>query len=308
MQIFIVGATGVLGRRAVPLLIEAGHSVRAVSRSAAKSAQLRAAGAEPVEVSVFDPDGVRRALAGCEAVLHVATKIPPIAEARKRAAWAENDRLRTEGTRILVDAALAAGARLFLKETISFTYPDCGDALITEEMPLAKEVGWVQSAYDAEKEARRFAQSGGAAVILRFGAFHDASSEQTRSAVGLLRRRIAPVLGSPKGYWSIIHVADAARALICALAAPSGTYNVVDDEPLTRRAYAEAAAAALGLPPPRFAPSFVVKLIGGPGVRMLLRSQRVSNARLKAATGWAPRFPSARETWRDLAAALNQPT
>ncbi len=304
VRIFVAGATGVLGRKALPLLVQAGHTVRGVARGDEKAAQLRALGIEPSQISLFEPDEVRRAVEGCEAVIHIATKIPPMARARKREAWAENDRLRTEATKIMVDASLAAGVRLFIKESVTFTYPDCGSDLITEETPLSEEHGWLQSTYDAERETRRFEGQGRRALILRFGNFQDPTSDQTRDSLALLRRRIAPVVGAPEGYWSIIHVSDAASALLASLGAPSGVYNIVDDEPLTRREYSDAAASALSLRPPRFLPVWPIKLFGGGGVATLLRSQRVSNAKFRRETGWSPRHPSARETWRNLAAAL----
>ncbi len=96
MRIFVAGATGVLGRRLLPLLVQAGHTVRGVARSDEKATQLGALGVEPSRISLFDPVGVRRAVLGCEAVIHVATRIPPMARGRKREAWAENDRTVSE--------------------------------------------------------------------------------------------------------------------------------------------------------------------------------------------------------------------
>ena len=126
MKIFVTGATGVLGRATVPLLLAAGHQVRGLARSAANDTLLRRLGAEPVAVDLVDAAGLRAALVGCDAVLHLATKIPPSSAARKGASWLENDRLRREGTTALVDAALAIGVRTFLYPSVTLLYADGG--------------------------------------------------------------------------------------------------------------------------------------------------------------------------------------
>ena len=108
--VFVTGATGVLGRATIPQLLASGYTVRALSRGEANDAAIRALGAEPVRADLFDPDSLRAAVAGADAVLHLATRIPPSSDMRHRSAWVENDRIRAEGTKNLVDAAIEAGA------------------------------------------------------------------------------------------------------------------------------------------------------------------------------------------------------
>jgi len=110
MKVFVAGATGVLGRATVKVFVEAGHSVRGTARGGAKVELLRPLGAEPLADDLFDASAVKEAEEGSGAVLHLATKIPPIMKIRSKGAWRENDRLRTEASRNLVDAALATGA------------------------------------------------------------------------------------------------------------------------------------------------------------------------------------------------------
>ena len=129
MKVFVAGATGVLGRATVPRLVAAGHDVRGAARSPEKADQLRAQGAEPVTVDLFDPAAVRAAVDGCQGAIHMATHIPPLTKAWKGDAWATNDRLRREGTRILADACRDAGVEVLVKETVSFFYADGGDAV-----------------------------------------------------------------------------------------------------------------------------------------------------------------------------------
>src|SRR5712671_5919875 len=130
MRVFVAGATGVLGRRAVAALVAAGHDVTGVARSPAKADLVGALGATPVEASLFDPDALRAAVAGHDAVCNLATHIPPPARAANPRAWEENTRIRTEGSGNLVDSALAAGATVYVQESIAFLYGDHGDAVI----------------------------------------------------------------------------------------------------------------------------------------------------------------------------------
>src|SRR5919107_3263882 len=124
--LFVSGATGVIGRATVPRLLASGFTVRALSRGEANDATIRALGAEPVRANLFDPSSLREAVAGADAVLHLATRIPPSSDMRHRSAWVENDRIRAEGTKNLVDAALQVGVRAFVYPSFGFVYPDSG--------------------------------------------------------------------------------------------------------------------------------------------------------------------------------------
>jgi nucleoside-diphosphate-sugar epimerase len=107
MKIFVTGATGVLGRPVVKALVETSHRVQALSRSPKDEALLRGLGASPVEVDLFDSTELTHVLSGTNAIMHLATKIPPTGQLGKRSSWLENDHLRRDGTRCLVEAALA---------------------------------------------------------------------------------------------------------------------------------------------------------------------------------------------------------
>src|SRR5215218_367363 len=120
MRVLVTGATGVIGRQAVPRLLQAGHTVAGVARSDAAAGWLHAAGATPVRVDLFDPAKVRSVVADAQAVVHLATAIPPLARWRRRSVWRTNDRLRTQATRLLVDAAVAAGVEVLVQESASY--------------------------------------------------------------------------------------------------------------------------------------------------------------------------------------------
>ena len=306
MKVFVAGATGVLGRPTVRALVEAGHEVRGTARGDEKSALLRSLGADPVAVDLFDAQAVKTAVARAEAVVNFATKIPPIMRMRWKGAWKENDRLRTEGSRVLVDAAIAAGATVYIQESITFIYGDAGDEWLTEDSPLS--ITWVslQSMINGERETERFSAGGGRGISLRFSGFYAPYAQSTLDSVSMARRRFLPVPGDGSNYFSSIHVDDAATAAVAALEVPAGVYNVTDDEPLRMSDYGRAITDAFGLKPPRRVPKWLFRLMGGGPAKYILSSQRVSNERFKKMTGWALKYPSAREGFQQIAAELGE--
>ena len=299
MRCFVTGATGVLGRALLPTLVAAGHSVVGVARSDRKATLLRRVGVEPVATDLFDPRAVVAATGGCDAILHLATNVPPMAKAGRASSWAMHNRLRTEATANLVDAARINGVTRFVKESITFVYPDCADRWITES--VAPDPGLVALAPTLEGEQRALSFAGGSdrtAVVLRFGLFYGgADNRATEEMLQLARWRMSTIAGSPSAYLSSVHVDDAASAVFAALAAPTAIFNVVDDEPLVRRDHLAAISAAYGLGRLRTIPSAVLRLAAGRSAAALVASQRVSNEQFRTATGWAPRYPSAREGW-----------
>jgi nucleoside-diphosphate-sugar epimerase len=294
MKVFVTGATGVIGRRAVPLLVAAGHAVTAVERSCVGAAHIAHVGAQPIELDLFDARAVRAAVAGHEAVINLATHMPETTlKMLLPGAWSENDRLRSEGARNIAEAALAGGAQRLIQESFAPVYPDCGGKWIDESVRIAPE-RYNRTVSDAERAAERFTQAGRSGIVLRFAAFCGPDAMQLNDLVRALRLGIAPLPSSPAAYISSISHDDAAAAVVASLAAPAGAYNVSDDEPLTRRAYFDTLAALIGAPPPRIPPAWLAPLLGSAG-RLMARSQRIANSKLRAATGWAPRYPSVRE-------------
>jgi len=297
-RVFVAGATGVIGRRVVPLLVAAGHRVTAVGRALDKRAALERAGAAAIELDLFDPAAVRRAVAGHDVVINLATHIPASARAFFPGAWRETNRMRRLVSHSL---ATAAGTSRFIQESFAPIYGDAGDRWIDEDAPV-RVARYNRGVLDAEAAAGRVTWDGGTGVVLRFAFFYGADSDFTRDAIRYVRRGRAPVLGSPSGFISAVSHDDAATAVIAALAVPAGTYNVSDDRPLRRREFVDALAEALGVPPPKFFPRWLAVLAGSLG-ETLARSQRIANGKLRAASGWAPRYPSVVEGWRAVVAA-----
>ncbi len=305
MKIFVTGATGVVGRRAVPLLVQAGHEVTAVARTPEKAAAMERAGALPARVDLFDADGVRRAVAGHEAVINLATHIPrSTVRMLLPWSWHENDRIRREASAILVDAALAAGVSRFVQESFAPMYPDCGGEWVDEAVP-PHPARYNLSTLDAERSAARFTAAGRTGVVLRYAGFYGPDASHIPDFIRFTRRGMSALPGSPDAYFSSVTHDDAASAAVAALGVEAGIYNVGDDEPLRRSEFVAVVAAGEGVPAPRPQPAWMGRMMGSLGA-LLSRSVRLSNRKFREASGWAPRYPSVREGWPAMLAEMRE--
>ena len=305
MKVFVTGATGVVGTLAVPRLVSDGHAVTAIGRSGEKRARLEAVGAKAIALDIFDRQAVRRALDGHDVVVNLATHMPPSATRMLLPwEWQENDRVRRLGSATLVDAAIDAGVSRFVQESFAPVYDDGGERWIDEDWPI-RPAPYNRTVLDAEQSAARFTASGRVGIVLRFAGFYG-SDDFLREVLDVVRKGWSPIPGPPGAYWSSVAHVDAATATVEALEIPAGTYNVCDDDPLTRRDWLDVVAAAAGARPPRMLPSWLTRL-GGKTTELLSRSQRLSNAKLKAASRWTLRWPSAREGLPSAIAALRGP-
>jgi nucleoside-diphosphate-sugar epimerase len=196
LRLLVTGGTGVLGRALQPLAEAAGHEVAMPRRE---------------ELDLFDPAVVADAVRDVDGVLHLATRIRP-EQLSNPDAWRENDRLRADASRILVDAAIAAGVAVFIQPTITFVYPP--DGPVSEDTPVGEVLPILRSALVAEQQTERFARAGGRGVVLRLGLL---------DGPGTGNDQPMPVFGAT------LHVSDAGRALLSALSLPSGIYNVCRD-------------------------------------------------------------------------------
>ena len=304
MKILVIGATGMIGRRVVPLLLAGGHEVTAAGRSRERLATLAGLGAAIAAVDLFAYDAVARVVRGRAAVVNLATHVPGTGvRSFLPGAWKEMDRVRREGSAIVADAAIAAGAERVVQESFALTYPDSGSAWVDESVP-PRPASYNRTALDAEASARRVTEAGRVGVALRFTLLYGGAEDGfTRDVLRYAGRGWLPLFGRPDGYVSMVTHDDAARAVVAALTAPAGVYNVVDDDPLTRREFARVLGDVLSVRPPRLLPRWVTRL-GGPIGETLARSLRLSNRALRAATGWRPRYPSGREGWRAAAEAI----
>jgi nucleoside-diphosphate-sugar epimerase len=289
-EITITGSTGVIGRRTVRALLDAGHRVTGVTRSPDGRARLESLGARAVCADVFDTAALRGVFDGSDAVVNLLTHIPAPERMADPSAWNENDRLRTQASAAVARAAQAAGVRRLVQESIAFVYADGGDVWLDEASPVAGG-GVTTTALTAERHARELFD--GDTVVLRFGLFLGPGSESTQAALDAAHGGDSIAAGPPRAYRPTIWLDDAASAIAAALRVPAGTYNVVDADPATNAEIDAALAAAVGSGAlrPR-APQ------GGP----LARSQRVSSRRLRDASGWTPSVRAGTESWGRRAA------
>ena len=289
-HIAIAGSTGVVGRRAVRELVAAGHTVTGVTRSERGLRVLEGLGARAVDADVYDRRSLARAFTGADAVINLLTHIPNADRMGEPGAWDENDRLRREASAAVAAAARDAGASRLVQESLAFIYADGGDGWIDEDAPVAVS-GPTTTALNAEASARLAFD--GDSVVLRFGYFVGPDSGLTLADIEAARAGVSPMIGAREAYRSTVWLDDAATAVVAALRAPAGVYNVADEDPPTRGETDAALAAAVGRDSLR-AP--IVEM--APETEPLARSQRVSSARLREATGWRPEVRGGIDGWR----------
>lgn len=307
MRVFVAGATGVIGRFLVPLLVQGGHDVVAMTRSPEKVGDLEAFGADAVVCDVFDRTGLRETLAvgRPSVVVHELTDLPPAIDSHSiRDQLARNVRIRREGTRNLVDAAVEAGAQRLVAQSDAFAYAPEG-ALVKDEAARLDEGAardWRPSVEAVLELERLASESALEAVVLRYGYLYGPGTAYAAdgTVADLVRRRGKPIVGRGTGIFSFVHVEDAARATALAVERGSpGVYNIVDDEPAAVRDWLPAYAAALGAPAPRRVPRLLVRLSAGRTAAESATEHRgASNARAKRELGWRPLYPSWRQGFR----------
>lgn len=312
MKVFVAGASGAMGRPLVRQLVAAGHEVTGMTRREERAAEIREAGASGVVCDVFDAAALESVVKAAtpEVVVHQLTSLPPRLDYKaKDDPLAATNRVRIEGTRNLLAAAKAAGARRLVAESVAFLYAPEGDWVKDEEAPLFKDApypfgGAVAALTDLEHQVTGAEDIEG--VILRYGwlygpgTYFDREGSQTEEA---LKRRL-PIVGKGTGTFSFVQVEDAATATVAAVekGAP-GTYNVVDDEPAPMRDWVPVFAEAVGAKPPRRVPVLLARLLAGPAAANSATQLRgASNAKAKRELGWRPGYASWRQGFRDAAA------
>ena len=313
MKVFVAGASGAIGRPLVRQLVAAGHEVTGMTRREERAEEIRAAGAAAVVCDVFDAAALEAAVreAAPEVVVHELTALPPRLDYKaKEDPLAPTNRVRSEGTRNLVAAAKAAGARRLIAESVAFFYTPQGEWVKDEEAPLfstRRGTFGDAAAALADLERQVTGAEGIEGVVLRYGwlygpgTYFDRDGSQTEDA---LKRRL-PIVGKGDGIFSFVHVEDAAAATVAAVerGAP-GIYNVVDDEPAPMRewvpVFCRGGRREEAVPRPRLAGPAGRRRRGGRPSATQLRG--ASNAKAKRELGWQPRYPSWRQGFADPAA------
>jgi len=289
----------VIGTAAVRALVAAGHDVIGSARSPEKADGLRALGAEAARPHLFDPDSLAAMFEGCDAVCNFATHIPVGYAAVLRGAWRENDLLRTEGVRAVVAAARTAGVRRIVQESVSFIYADQGDRWITEDSPL-EITTMTEPVSVGEAQVQDYQCGSRHGVVLRFGTIVG-DDGLTRWMLKAVRQRRPIGMGEPSSWTHVVHTDDLGSAVLAALAAPSGVYNV-GAQPVRRRDLVQGFADAAGHGHGSFVGGLGRRLAGA-RIEPMTRSLRVDCERFVAATGWTPRRPVFDASWFDVVAA-----
>jgi nucleoside-diphosphate-sugar epimerase len=315
MRVFLAGATGAIGRRLVPPLVEAGHEVTAVTRSEKKLDKLYESGTEPILCDVFDAERLGSVVAEAEpdAVINQLTDLPQNLNPRKlKEYYAANNRVRRDGTSNLLSAALGAGVRRFLVQGSAYWYAPAGGPVKTEVAPLYLDAPPpIGPAVETIKEVEEsvISADGIEGVVLRYGMFYGPGTWYAKDGdVGRrVRKRRYPMIGNGEGTYSFVHVDDAASATVAAFErARPGVYNVVDDDPATAAEWMPVYAEALGAKRPPRAPAFVAGLIVGRAlVEWSLRLRGASNEKIKEELGWRPQYESWRRGFFEYAAAAS---
>jgi nucleoside-diphosphate-sugar epimerase len=310
MRILLAGATGAVGQRLVPMLLNDGHEVVAMTRTAAKADGLRAAGALPVVADALDRDAVMGAVLGAEpeVIVHQMTALTGATDLKHfDRVFATTNRLRTEGTRHLLDAARAAGTRRLIAQSFTgWPFAREGGPVKAEDAPLDPAPPRAQReslAAIRELEALVGDARDVEGVVLRYGGFYGPGTSLSSDGelTEMVHRRRLPVVGSGDGRWSFTHIDDAAGGALATLGpdSPAGTYAIVDDEPARTADWLPALASAVGAPPPRHVPAWLGRLAAGEAaVTMMTASRGASNERARRVLGWTPQWPTWREGFR----------
>jgi nucleoside-diphosphate-sugar epimerase len=303
MRVFVTGATGALGRHLVPGLIAAGHEVTATTRTSAKVAQLREAGAEPVILDGLDREAVIAAVlaASPEVIVHEMTALADMRSLRNMdRVFAATNELRTRGTDNLLAAAERAGTRRVIAQSAERMNERSGGPVKTEKDPLDSRP--VRSAARTVAAIRHVEQTVPEAVpegiVLRYGSFYGPGASQP--LLDMVRKRQMPVIGGGTGIWSFIEMTDAAAATLAAVGrgAP-GIYNITDSDPAPVAEWLPYLAKVADAKPPLRVPAWLGRLLAGEFVVVQMTSARgTSNEKARKELGWEPRYASWREGFR----------
>jgi nucleoside-diphosphate-sugar epimerase len=298
MKVFVAGATGAVGRRLVPQLVERGHEVVGTTRSAASADELRALGAEPVVLDVLDPVSTRNAVeeAQPDAIVHEATALSGKNDVKHwDETFAQTNLLRTEGTDALLAAAREAGVtRVVAQSYAGWPYAREGGPVKTEDdrldpTPVREMRETLQAIEHLEHEV---VEMGG--IVVRYGALYGAPGD---GQVELVRKRRFPIVGDGGGIWSFVHLDDAAAGTVLAIEqGEPGVYNIVDNDPAPVSEWLPELARTLHAKPPFRIPRWLARMVAGEvGVVLMTEIRGASNAKAKRELGWTLRHPSWRE-------------
>lgn len=293
MKVSVVGATGVVGSAVVRALVEAGHDVCALARTADKASLVERWGATAVHADLSEPQSLVTMFEGCDVVVNTASRCLGSGTHGRVADWRADDRLRVEGARTVTAAAREAHVRRLVQASSSLLYADAGDAWIDEDAPLAINPV-TEPACEAESLAEEFRSDLRQVVVLRLGVLVG-DDPTTRRALHAARRGRPVWPGPVDGWVHPLHTDDVGPAFAAAVGAPGGTYNV-GAEPVRRWVLQQTYARAVGRSEP--GSGGLWRLVrSGKRAEPATRSLRVSSERFREAAGWMPRRAAFEPSW-----------
>jgi nucleoside-diphosphate-sugar epimerase len=310
MKVFLAGASGALGKRLVPQLIDRGHTVVGTTRSQAKAALLWDLGAKPVVVDALDRDAVLDAVGAAQpdAIIHQATALTGVDPRKFAQSFELTDRLRSEGTDNLLAAARATGVKRFVAQSYTgWPYARVGGPVKSETDPLDPHPApAMRRSLDAIRHVETAVTEAGG-IALRYGGFYGPGTglEAGGEQLDAVRKRKFPVVGEGRAVWSFVHIDDAAAATVAALEhGKPGIYNIVDDDPAPVCEWLPYLADVAEAKPPRHLPLWLAKLAAGEHVVVMMDQARgASNEKARRELGWTPAHPSWRDGFREVVAA-----
>jgi nucleoside-diphosphate-sugar epimerase len=312
MRVFVAGATGAIGSRLVALRVAAGHSVVGLTRSLAKADAIRRAGSEAAVAEALNRAAIVEAIAGVkpDVIVHEMTSLGAANDLRRfEQTFAVTNRLRTEGLDNLLAAAQQAGTpRIVVQSFCGWPFARTGAPVKSEDDPLDPEPPReLRRTLDAIRHLENAVTTSPAisGVVLRYGAFYGPETGLFDGPmIEQLRRRRVPLIGDANGWWSFLHVDDAATATAIAIErAGSGIYNIADDEPAPVREWLPALAAMLGARLPRHLPRWLARIVAGEHIVTLMTEARAgSNAKAKRELLWQPKYASWRQGFAEVLA------
>ena len=301
MRVFVAGASGAIGTRLIPRLVERSHEVIGTATSPASADRVRQLGAKPVKLDLLDPRAVRKSVLGAapDAIVHEATALANAKFTRNLdKPFVVTNRLRTEGTDALIAAGREAGTSRFVAQSFaSYRGIREGGMVKTEDDPLdPNPPATMRESWAAMNHLEKAVTDFGG-IVLRYGVFY---GDESDGLIKPVRKRQFPIIGDGGGMLSWIHLDDAAAATVLALEHEGpAIYNIVDDEPAPVREWLPVLAESLGAKPPRHFPRWLARLVAGEAAAMLGTEARgASNAKAKRELGWEPRHPSWRQGFR----------
>ena len=303
MRILVAGATGALGRQITPRLVAAKHDVAGMTRTPAKRDAVRQMGATPLLADALNAEQVADVVArfAPEVIVHQLTDLAKVDMRDFQKSFATTNRLRTEGLDNLLDAGRAVGVRRFIAQSYAgWPFARTGGPIKSEDDQLdPSPVSATASTLEAIRHVERATLEADwlEGIVLRYGALYGPGTgfAVDGAQLDLIRQRKFPLIGSGAGFWSFVHVEDAAEATVVAVErGVPGIYNIVDDEPAPVAEWLPEVARRVGAKPPLRVPRWLGCMLGGNVAAVFMTEIRAaSNAKARRELSWAPRH-----SWR----------